>query len=188
MRRWIFSAVLVVLSSSSAYAGVFEIGLSSNYRESIVDDDNFEKTLSVTGSISYFFGELSALELSYTKGREKDSFRPPEDVKTTIRTDFELVGLDFVFSFADRESAFQPFIKMGGVYVSKESFLKVEGFSEKEIDTPDAGVAPSAGLGFKIRLSERFRIKLGIDAWTTPLGAENIKIDKAARAGISWFF
>lgn len=49
---------------SEAFAFV-ELGANANYRRSAFDSNNYQELISYTGSISYYFMEMSAIELSY---------------------------------------------------------------------------------------------------------------------------
>lgn len=175
---------------SLALAGIFELGLTANYRSSQVTEDNSQASLSYTGSISYYFFEMSALELSYTNGNSVLSYRPSaSDPKTEITTEFEMMGVDLVLTFAGRDAAFQPYVKVGGAHISKKIVIAGDqGTGSAEIKAPD-GIVPSAGIGVKIKLTEQFLIKAGVDAWTSPLnddaGGDDATIDFAGRAGIS---
>lgn len=175
-----------VLWISPAQA-LLELGATANYRKSVIDDNNYQESVSYTGSISYYFWEMSALELSYTSGASQVVITPSQsEPRTTITTSFYLAGADLVFTFAGRESAFQPYLKLGAAYIEKEIIREIEGGATTSIGNPK-GTVPSAGLGFKIRLNKTFSIKAGVDAWTSPLSEEDVTIDYAGRVGFSWF-
>jgi hypothetical protein len=95
--------------------------------------------------------------------------------------------MDLVLSFAERQDPFRPYIKFGGGYLTKQRYRKINDDARERIAKQD-GVVPSAGLGMSLALSKEFSIKLGIDAWTSPLDEDPLVIDYAARAGISWLF
>ena len=63
--------------------------------------------------------------------------------------------------------------------------------SVNPITEKSEGISPSAGLGFKMALSQTLALKVGLEAWTSPITDDaNVKTtyDIAARAGISWLF
>jgi hypothetical protein len=183
-----FFILLMALWSGAAQAGFVEIGASGNYRISRIDDNNKQELVSYTGSVSYYFWELSALELSYTQGQQVVTVQfEGETTRTTMTTFFELIGLDLVLTLADKQSMLQPYIKVGGAYLRKEIVRDVEGLGRTKMDSP-AGVVPSAGIGFKLRFTQTLSFKVGVDAWTSPLDREPVTIDYAGRAGISWMF
>ncbi|MBC86424.1 MAG: hypothetical protein CL677_04530 [Bdellovibrionaceae bacterium] len=181
----------VTLFSYGSLAGVTELSLSTNYRNQKIDSNNFTNSLSYTGSISYYFWEMSALELSYTKGESKQSFRLTGDTESTVATtEFELIGVDFVLSFAERKAAFQPFVKVGAAHIDKVFLLDPAGGTEAETGS-QSGIAPSAGVGMRIRFTQTFSLKMGVDAWASPINDDSDDpetVDYAGRVGISWMF
>lgn len=177
--------LLTYLISLSSFAGVFEISASASYRKSEIDAKNYQLSSSYTGSVSYYFLELSALELSYTQGASLlKASTTDEDLE--YRTNFSMVGADLVFSLAARQSFLQPFVKVGIAQISKEIKTLT---STGSYTTPEStNTVPSAGLGMKILFTKQFSIKLGLDGWITNFRKENEVIDYAGRAGISWMF
>ncbi|MBX7231787.1 MAG: porin family protein [Bdellovibrionales bacterium] len=179
--------LLFLIPSTSVFAGFMEVGASGNYRISKINSNNYQEMVSYTGSLSYYFWEMSAMELSYTQGNQIVVLQIPSDNKTTTTTFFELIGLDLVITLADKQSDFQPYVKMGGAYIKKEIVRTIESLGSDRIDSP-AGLVPSAGVGFRIKLSTNFSIKAGVDAWTSPLKQNPVTIDYAGRAGVSFLF
>lgn len=169
--------------SIAASAGVVELSLSGNYRSNAIDSENQSKTQSLAGSISYYFWEMSAIEMSYTRGRTDNS-----TPAFKLTADFIQYGMDFVFSFAGRESQFKPYIKVGGNYQINQVVTFQESFPVP-VTRESQGLSPSAGLGVSMRVTETFSIKFGGEAWLTPVDQSNTQIiNIAARAGISWMF
>lgn len=173
--------------SSLAHAGFFELGASGNFRLSKIDDNNYQELVSYTGTVSYYFWEMSALEFSYTQGQQTVVLKIPQDNKNTTITTFELFGLDLVLSLGDKQAAVIPYIKMGAAYITKEIYREIEGVRADKVDSP-SGIVPSAGIGAKIRLTNTLGIKFGVDAWSSPLDKDPVTWDYAARAGVSWLF
>ena len=188
MKKIILTLLLFI--SPKTFAGMAEIGLSASYHNSKINETNYTVKDSITASISYYFWSMSPLELSYTSGRYESATGDPADSNNTIIIGIsEFVGLDFVLSFASRESLFQPFIKVGGVYMDKEYYLDPDDDIKQMIDY-QIGVAPSAGLGFRMKFSQAFSFKFTVDAWSTPINDERHtkNYDYAAKTGISWMF
>ena len=181
--------LLALLFSSSSYAAFYEVGASANYRRSSFDRDNFQELESYTASFAYYFMEMSSVELSYTSGYSEISVKSPTpiDPKTTTETNFELLGVDLVFSIADKDDVVQPYVKVGGGYLKKEVFQQV-GTEDKTKISRSEGLVPSGGFGFKIMITPAFSIKVGVDAWTTPLHENPVVVDYSGRAGIAWMF
>lgn len=168
----------------TTHAGVFEVGGSGSWRKSSFDGNNFSEMTSWTGSMSYYFYELSALELSYTDGVSRQSVKPANDIKSVSVTNFQLTALDLVMTLASKEDMFQPYVKLGGGYLNKQIFNQFEDGPMKSAGKIH-GWVPSAGVGLKWFLSKDFSIRLGLDAWTSPPNQKPVVVDYAGRAGLS---
>ncbi|MCB0393734.1 MAG: outer membrane beta-barrel protein [Bdellovibrionales bacterium] len=176
--RWPF-VFLFLLSSSSAWAGYFEIGSSYNYRESHIDEDNRTISRSITGSFSYYFWEQSAIELSYTEGTTDIRL---EEVKVNVK--FQIYGADLILSFGDKESWFKPYVKGGAIYQVKSTRTQ---YSEIDKTVKSSGTSPSAGVGFRLMLTQNFVFRAGADAWASS-SSDTTTYDLVGRAGVSWMF
>lgn len=184
----ILAFLIFMVSGAPAWASFVEVGASVNYRSSGYDKDNYIKSLSYTGSLSYYFWEMCAWEFNYTTGYSKQvSKGSGTDPKFTVEDNIELMSLDLVLSFAQREDPFRPYIKLGAGYLTKERYRKINDDPRERISEQN-GMVPSGGLGFSVNLSKEFSIKLGVDAWTSPLDEKPLVVDYAGRAGISWIF
>ena len=129
---------------------------------------------------------LSALEFSYTKGLTTVQTDPSLVTGQTAKTEFQLLGLDFILSYGQRESQFRPYLKLGLVHVSSKIIIQ-NSFATDTIK-PSSGIAPSAGVGVKIVLSKQFSLRFGVDTWTSPLSQDPVEYNYAGRAGLSWIF
>lgn len=194
MKLAIFSLAFAIFASSSAQAGFIEVGASGTYRKQNVGEDIFSESYSITGSLSYLFNEMSAIELSYTEGYG----RTVVGTTTTSGATKELVStatmasLDFVYTFGEKNAVLRPYLKAGAGYLLKKEITEViyGGFPNRTYQE-DTGVVPSAGVGFRLGLTQTLSLKVGVDGWSSqPIGKENrnSKIDYAGRAGISWLF
>lgn len=192
----LFFLGLLLLFSFQTYAGFMEVGASVNYRKTAIDENNFSDSTSYTGSFSYYFWERSAVEFSYTSGLGKLSTKAPGagEIKQVQIVQFSMTSLDLVLSLAGKEDPFQPYIKLGGGYVDKQ-FFKENELEGRRLTHEQSGIVPSAGAGIKIGLTQHLSIKLGIDAWTSPMNDKDengedrkSEIDYAGRAGLSWLF
>lgn len=186
--KWLLLLQLVA-ASVPAFAGFMELGGSVNYRSSRYDDNNFVESLTYTGSISYYFWETSALEMNYTTGTSKQVSKAtgPTEKKFTVEDNIDMTSLDLVLSFADRQAPFRPYVKMGAGYLVKERFRKVDNDPRERI-SKQSGIVPSGGLGLSVNVTKTFSIKLGLDAWTSPMNEKPVVVDYAGRAGLSWIF
>ncbi|MGE0763653.1 MAG: outer membrane beta-barrel protein [Bdellovibrionales bacterium] len=183
----LLAALAVTFAAPHAQAGVIEVGASGNYRISRINKENYQEMVSYTGTLSYYFWELSALELSYTEGTQIVVLQIPTENRTTTTTSFQMAGLDLVLTLADKQSVFQPYVKLGGAYLKKEMQREIENMGITKLPSSE-GVVPSAGVGFKFRIGANLSLKVGVDAWTSPSNQSPTTIDYAGRAGISWMF
>lgn len=174
--------LFILFTAQFAQAGYFEIGGSGNYRKTTYDKDNYSIYRSGTASIAYYFWELSALELSYTKARS-------DEIKTdyVARSYVTFYGADLIFTLASKQSLFQPYIKVGAAYQNKETSYKQLNQLVTYLD-PVKGWAPSGGVGFKFIIGQHIALKAGIDAWSSPLSQNNVTYDYAGRLGLSVIF
>ena len=197
LRRLIVLAIvsLIILStsfhSSRAQAGVFEVGASGSYRRQNIATDAVDESQSLTGSISYYLDEQSALELSYTDGVSKRAISPDSINGHITTATYKSVGLDFIYTFGGGSA--RPYVKLGTQYILEKRITdqytnNVGNYQANTIESTPSFV-PSAGIGFKIGLTNSISIKAGIDAWTSDsLAVKPVEIDYAARFGLSWMF
>jgi hypothetical protein len=186
----IFSALLIVgFASGPAAAGFIEVGAAANYRYSGYDPNNYVQSLTYTASLSYYFWEMCAWELNYTTGYSKQVTQgsTPIDPKQTVEDNIQLTSLDLVISFASREDPFRPYVKIGGGYLVKDRYFQVNNDDENLI-AHQVGWVPSGGFGLSLNVTKELSIKIGLDAWSSPLAVQPIIVDYAGRAGISWMF
>lgn len=180
---------IVALSPLFAHAGYIEVGASANYRSSGYDRNNYVESIAYTASLSYYFWEMCAWELNYTTGYSKQVTKGPLtiDPKETVEDNIQLTSLDLVLSFAARQDVFRPYVKLGAGYLVKDRFRQINDGSVDPIGHQD-GAVPSGGFGFAVNITKELSIKLGLDAWTSPLRTQPVIVDYVGRGGISWMF
>lgn len=186
----LLAQLIIALGSVTASAGFIEVGASANYRYSGYNATNYIQSLSYTASLSYYFWEMCAAELNYTTGYSKQvsgGQGSTLDPKETIEDNIELTSADLVLSFAARQDPFRPYVKFGGGYLIKDRFRQVNSDNE-DLIAHQEGLVPSGGLGLAINITQALNIKIGVDAWTSPLKVKPVIVDYAGRAGISWMF
>ncbi|MGZ3768357.1 MAG: outer membrane beta-barrel protein [Bdellovibrio sp.] len=176
----------LIFLSFPAHALYTELGLSYGRKTTTFDPNNSFDSESVTGSLSLYFLERLALELSYTEAKglreEKASLSDPR--RTTLQKS-QIVGADLILTFADRKSLLQPYIKGGGAQISRYQEVRIEGQDTYTL-APETATVPSYGAGLKIQITETFGIKLSYDVWKTPIGGGLQTDDSSVRAGITW--
>lgn len=174
--------------SSLSQAMYTELGASYVYKTTYVDNLNNMQTQGVTGSVSFYFWERIALELSYTnsqmvKSEQVVSATSPSTINT-IEKD-SIYGADMIFMFADHRAAVQPYIKGGMAYITKTQLSQIDNNPPWQIG-PYPGWSPTYGAGLKIGLGESFSIRLGYDVQVTPISNSATAQDVNGRAGLSW--
>lgn len=182
----ILFSLVVSIFTIPAQAMYTEMGLSYGRKTTTFDENNSFDSESITGSMSLYFLERLALELSYTDARgvrqEKAS---PSDAQRTTTQKSQIMGADLILVFADKKSLFQPYIKGGGAQISRFQEVKIEGQNTFTLE-PETATVPSYGAGLKIQMTETFGIKLSYDVWKTPIGGGLQTDDTSIRAGVTW--
>ena len=179
----------LLLFSPPALAGFFELGASANYRATNYDKHNYVQGTSYTASLSYYFFAMCAVEFNYTNDYSKQVSKGPSvtDQMTKIEDLSVFTSADLVLSLAEREDFFRPFVKLGGGYLIKDRYRRID-FDAKTRLSRQEGLVPSGGVGLAIGVTQNLNLKLGVDAWTSPLNFKPRVIDYAGRAGVAWIF
>jgi len=182
----IFSVCALPLVSKSFYTSV---GLKYAYKKSSFDANNKTEQQSTTGSVSFYFLESVALEVSYTNGLYVKKEKQPNTAGAFLRTTTvysDIYGLDLIYLFATRKERYQPYIKGGVAQVKRQQVVQDDNNTPWEIKYN--GPSPSYGLGIKVFLTTVLAIDAGYDIIQTPVDQEN-RIDEATgRLGLSWTF
>lgn len=174
------------LTASAAHAFYTEVGVNYGRKTTTFDQNNSSESESITGSLSLYFLERVALELSYTDayGVRKEKAYSGDAQRTTTQKS-QIMGADLILVFADKKALFQPYIKGGGAQIVRNQEVKIEGLDTYKI-APETATVPSYGVGLKIPFTESFGIKLSYDVWKTPIGDGAQTDDSSIRAGITW--
>ncbi|MEN0058876.1 MAG: outer membrane beta-barrel protein [Bdellovibrio sp.] len=188
MKKILFSLglILPLLATVPAQALYTEVGVSYGRKTTTFDENNSFDSESLTGSLSLYFLERMALELSYTEalGLRKEKASSTDPQRTTTQRS-KIMGADLILTFADKKSLLQPYIKGGGAQISRYQEIKIEGQDTYTLE-PETATVPSYGAGLKIQLTETFGIKLSYDVWKTPIGGGLQTDDSSIRAGVTW--
>lgn len=191
--RFALAAVAGLLLSPAAQAGFIEVGGAASYKRSNIDVHSFDESQSITGSLSYYFDESSALELSYTDGTNRRIVGDGQPTGSVTNMYYRMMGLDFVLTIGTQDAVLRPYFKAGGVYILEKRIqmqYRNAGivFDPSEVKD-DPALVPSAGVGFKLALTKSWSLKVGVDAWTSrPLSEDNVTVDYAGRVGLSFIF
>jgi opacity protein-like surface antigen len=182
----------LTLASINSYALLTEFSVSYAQKKTYFNADNFNNTESKTGSVSFYFMEKLAIELSYTDAsilREETIFNGNTFQQQTSLQKVTVYGSDFIFMLTDKKSMVQPYLKAGVSQIKKTLSNKSSEVLIYNSD-PINAVSPSYGAGLKISLTETFGLKFSYDAWRTEtkdsLGNKSTIEDSSIRTGITW--
>lgn len=188
MRAFLFFLLL----SLKSFAFLTEFSVSYAQKKTYFNNLNYNNTESTTGSVSFYFMEKVAIELSYTDAsilREETIFNGTGFQQQTSLQKMAVYGSDLIFMLSNKKSMLQPYIKAGVAQVKKTLTTKNAGVFVYDTE-PINSTSPSYGAGLKISLSESFGIKLSYDAWRTESkdssGNKSNVEDSSVRAGITW--
>lgn len=187
MKRLLLLLLPLLLAAPEAHALFTEVGLNYGRKRTSFDANNWIDQESSTVSISFYFLEKLALEMSYTKALAIRDEKTPSSSTTVIQTT-NVYGSDLIWVFAGRKEFFQPYIKGGAARVERSQEVKDKSSGDVWSIKPDVAIVPSYGIGFKIAVTEAFGIKVGYDGWKTPLGGGDFSNDDSLRVGVTWFF
>lgn len=188
---FLFSALLIFKPTAAHAALGVELGVNYSYKKTFIDSmDNVEQQ-GTTGTVSMYFWERLAVELSYTNGLYVKKERQDASVNsTTIRVTTQysdIYGLDLIYVFADRKARFQPFVKGGIAYIKKRQTVQI-GTDPSFTIEPNPGYAPGYGAGIKFFFTESMAIRASYDVVKTPIDSNTTADDISGRVGISWMF
>lgn len=179
-------ASFILLTSTTAHALYTELGAQYGHKTQTYDDNNYNEAESISGSVSLYFWERIAIELSYTDATSVVVSKAySSDPKRTTVQKSQIFGADLILVFADKKAMFQPYIKAGLAQIDRKQSIKIENQDTYDND-PESAIAPSYGLGIKIPLTDSVGIKFSYDAWETPISGDAKTNDSSIRAGVTW--
>lgn len=173
---------------SPAHSFIAELSLSYNYLKRSFDELNWFANQASTAGISFYLGEKVALEFSYTNGLYVKKERESSLSLTAQRTTTQYTNsydTSLIFLFATRKDIVQPYVKLGGAYISRRQEIQSDGDIPYSI-APQDSVAPSFGGGIRVMIGEKFAIRFAVDGVETPIDASNRVYDINGRVGLTW--
>ena len=184
--------ILILFSSLPSFAFLTELSVSYAQKKTYFNAQNYNNTESTTGSVSFYFMEKLAVELSYTDAsvlREETIFNGTGFQQQISLQKIVVYGSDLIVMLSDKKSVFQPYLKGGIAQINKTLSNKTAEVLLYETE-PIHSTSPSYGAGLKIQLSEAFGLKFSYDAWRTETkdnqGNKSTVEDSSVRAGITW--
>jgi len=184
----LFGLMLMIFPLCS-HAMFTELGLTYGRKRTTFDANNDSDSEYTTASVSLYFAERMALELSYTDAATVQHQQlSSADLPRTIYQKSDILGADLVYIFADKTAVFQPFVKAGIAQIKRNLEYKDGSFPTQTTPIPDNSIAPSYGVGFKVAVTDAFGIKASYSVWQTPIGNGQKTNDDAISAGVTWMF
>jgi hypothetical protein len=187
MKKWFFALSSLFLAQE-CFAIVTEIGVQYGRKKTSFDSANYLDSESITGSLSFYFMEKIAFEVSYTSAtgvREEKVTSGTTSLTQTVVQKTVVIGGDLIFVLADRKSFLQPYIKGGAAQITRRQEMKINNLDTIVLE-PETATVPSYGAGLKLAITDTFGIKLSYDAWQTPIGGDAVTNDSQIRAGVNW--
>jgi opacity protein-like surface antigen len=189
----IFSLLFFVfcglIYNSQALALGVELGINYTYKKTLIDDLNTTEQEGKTGTVSLYFWERLAVELSYTNGLYVKKERQDASTSSTLQrvtTQWsDIYGCDLIYVFADRKERFQPYVKGGVAYIKKKQTVQI-GTDPSFTIEPKPGYAPSYGAGIKFFFTENLSVRASYDIVRTPIDEGTSADDITGRIGLSW--
>lgn len=178
--------LFILLFSTSAWALNYELGVSYAKKRNSFDKQNYFETESTTGSMSLYFSEMVALEMSYTEGKANRFEKPPtgNSIQTYQKT--TVVGADLILVLAPRKFFMQPYIKGGAAQLKRSQIVYERAINRVEALDIETAVVPSYGAGIKFSVVDGLSLRISYDVWRTPVGGGVVTDDSQLRAGLSW--
>lgn len=163
-----------------------EVGASYARKKTTFDQNNFSDTESITGSLSFYFMEKLAFEMSYTEatGLRQEYILGNKQLtyqKTTV------IGGDLIVILMDKTSFIQPYVKGGAARITRRQEIKYASLDPIVVE-PEIALVPSYGAGLKISIGNGMGIRLSYDVWKTPVGDGTTSDDTNIRAGVTFMF
>lgn len=180
------SLILLLLCSSISHAFNYELGVSFAKKKNSFDKDNYFETESSTASVSVYFTEQVALEMSYTDAKAIRYEKPAGGNTTETYQKTEVLGADLILVLADRKSWLQPYIKGGAAQLKRSQTVNVLEINDPKSLDIETAIIPSYGVGVKIGVTKSLSFRISYDVWQTPVGGGTTSDDSQIRAGVSW--
>lgn len=188
IRLWILSSLFLTFIPIHADALYTEVGFSYSYMKRTIDSLNGHESQSTTGSVSLYFWEKLAFELSHTRGlfikkEREESLTSPVQRQTTQES--EVSELNLIYLITERKVKFQPYIKGGVAQIKKKQSVFTDGVELYSLPI-DPVMGPSYGIGAKYFFTEEIALRMSYDVVRTPIDNSATSEDVSVRVGFSW--
>lgn len=184
-RKWIFKTTLIcvfLLGSGAARAGTFEFSLGASYQKTQYDAQSYNWSKRFSTSLGYYFTATSQIEFAYQTNTDRVFLAGYQDTTTTD----QVLSVNWVQSIFSEKAFFQPYAKAG----VGQLFREASGTYATGASPPARVDAVSAilGIGFRIRMSERFGVRAEATTYLTKGSIATFGDNVGYTAGASLYF
>lgn len=173
--------LFLLLVSSEARAGMFEISGSVNYSKTTYGSDSFTWTRKWEASVAYYLTERSSIEFDYDDSYNVNNITGIEDTVFHDKT----YSVNLVQHFAGHESGVQPFIKLGIGQLNRQATGSYASGGSPPLEEDQ--VTEIVGAGLKIYLTRSFGLRGEATSYITS-GISSWKQNISVLGGLSFYF
>ena len=141
------------LASSSALAGVFELGGSFSYQHNSYNGGSYTSTKSYSASFGYYFTADSEVEFSYQDSTSNEYVPSVQDITYRDR----VYSINFVYYLLDDKSRIRPYVRAGVGQLNRDATGSYQGGYSPPGRLDQVTVI--GGLGLKAKLTDHFGLK-----------------------------
>ncbi len=178
----LFATLLPMLLPWNAAAGVIETSGGFSFNKTTYGDNSFSWTRRYTASFTYYFTEISSIELAYQDAYSRNKILGLED--TTFHD--KVYSVNWVQHLTGRDFPVQPYFKVGiGQLNRNATGTYATGGSPPQSEDSLTAIL---GGGLKIYLTKTFGLRGEATSYLTGAKISTWKDNISATAGISIYF
>lgn len=189
----IFILALFYIAGPRAQAGQLELGGTIAYGKSNLGQGASSRTNRYTAELAWRFTRVSAIELSYMRGRTKFSQTVQLDsivmssINQSVTMDDYVISASWVQNFVPADFIIQPYFKIGGGrMVRKQRVVYSAIWTPQEVNQKtETGVL---GLGLRIFLTKRMALKGEFVSYMPRFHLSEWQDSQLFSAGLQWIF
>lgn len=153
--------LILTLTSSTAFAGVFELGGAFSVNRSKYNAGSFSKTTSYSASLGYYFTEDSELQFSYQDTTTHNFVEGAQDIQYRDR----VYSMNLLYYLFAKETPVRPYFRIGLGQLNRDATGTYTGGYKPPGRLDQVSVI--GGLGFKMRLGSQFGLKTEATSYLT---------------------
>ena len=173
---------LCTLFSSSAHAGVFELGGTFSYQHNTYAGGTFTWTRMYTASFGYYFTADSEVEFSYQDSTNETYEPSVQDITYRDR----VYSFNFLYHLLDEKDWFRPYFRAGLGQLNRDATGWYQGGYSPAGRLDQVTVI--AGIGFKAKIVSQFSFKAEATTYLSGGSVSSWKDNIQINIGGSYFF